>query len=107
MIIDLFSRIGHGIASENFIKFILGRMLLKNENISVMYGINGERDIEEKILEHLAGHEHSRPVRIGNAAYKQRQNDVYGELIEAIYSYFILNCGEEKHFSEELWTVVR
>lgn len=107
MIIDLFARIGHVIASENFIKFILGRMLLKNENISVMYGINGERDIEERVLDHLDGYEGSRPVRIGNAAYRQQQNDVYGELIEAIYSYFIINARSQKNFDEELWTVVR
>ena len=107
MIIDLFARIGHIIASENFIKFILGRMLLKKENISVMYGINGERDIEEQVLKHLKGHEGSGPVRIGNAAYQQRQNDVYGELIEAIYSYFIINARNQKNFDEELWTVVR
>jgi GH15 family glucan-1,4-alpha-glucosidase len=107
MIIDLFSRIGHVIASENFIKFILGRMLLKSENISVMYGINGERDIKEKVLEHLNGYEGSRPVRVGNAAYQQRQSDVYGELIEAIYSYFVINEEHKEKFNEELWTVVR
>jgi GH15 family glucan-1,4-alpha-glucosidase len=107
MIIDLFARIGHIIASENFIKFILSRMLLKNENISVMYGINGERDIEEHILGHLKGHENSSPVRIGNAAYKQQQNDVYGELIEAIYSFYIINANNRMNFDEELWTVVR
>lgn len=107
MIIDLFARIGHVIASENFIKFILGRMLLKSENISVMYGINGERDIKEQVLEHLGGYEGSTPVRIGNAAYQQRQNDVYGELIEAIYSYFVINTGSKEKINEELWTVVR
>ena len=107
MIIDLFARIGHVIASENFMKFILGRMLLKNENISVMYGINGERDIEEHVLSHLSGYQGSKPVRIGNAAYRQQQNDVYGELIEAIYSYFIINARSQSNFDEELWTVVR
>lgn len=107
MIIDLFARIGHVIASENFMKFILGRMLLKKENISVMYGINGERNIDESALSHLQGHEGSTPVRIGNAAYQQKQNDVYGELIEAIYSYFIINAKNKKIFDEELWTVVR
>ncbi|HPS20684.1 MAG TPA: glycoside hydrolase family 15 protein [Candidatus Omnitrophota bacterium] len=107
MIIDLFSRIGHVIAAENFIKFILGRMLLKKENIAVMYGINGEKNICETTLDHLEGYDLSRPVRIGNAAYTQKQNDVYGELIEAIYSYFVINEKNHKSFNEELWTVVR
>lgn len=107
MIVDLYSRMGHVHSSERFIKFILGRMLLKNENIAVMYGINGERELDEKVLRHLSGHRGSAPVRIGNAAYQQKQNDVYGELIEAIYSYYIANPFHQKDFDEELWTVVR
>jgi len=107
MIIDLYARLGHVHSAERFIQFILGRMLVKNENIGVMYGINGERLINEKILGHLDGFQGSRPVRIGNAAYRQRQNDVYGELIEAFYAYYIANPGHQKDLDEELWTVVR
>ncbi|MFH0754775.1 MAG: glycoside hydrolase family 15 protein [Candidatus Omnitrophota bacterium] len=107
MIIDLYARMGHLHSAERYIEFILERMLVKNENIAVMYGINGERVLDEKILEHLDGFEGSRPVRIGNAAYLQRQNDVYGELIEAIYAYYIANPRHQKNLNEELWTVVR
>ncbi|MBF0388015.1 MAG: glycoside hydrolase family 15 protein [Candidatus Omnitrophica bacterium] len=107
MIIDLYARMGHVHSAERFIQFILGRMLVKNENIAVMYGINGERVMDERTLKHLAGYQGSKPVRIGNAAYQQKQNDVYGELIEALYSYFITNPNHQKDFDEELWTVVR
>jgi GH15 family glucan-1,4-alpha-glucosidase len=107
MIIDLYARMGHTHSAERYIRFILERMLVKNENIAVMYGINGERSINERILGHLDGYQGSRPVRIGNAAYRQRQNDVYGELIEAVYSYFVANPRHQKDFDEELWTVVR
>ncbi len=107
MIIDLYARMGHLHSAERYIQFILERMLVKNENIGVMYGINGERLINERILGHLDGFEGSRPVRVGNAAYRQRQNDVYGELIEAIYAYYIANPRHEKDVDEELWTVVR
>jgi GH15 family glucan-1,4-alpha-glucosidase len=107
MIIDLYARMGHVHSAERFIQFILERMLVKNENIGVMYGINGERLINEKILGHLNGFKGSTPVRIGNAAYRQRQNDVYGELIEAFYSYYIANPSDQKDLDEELWTVVR
>ena len=42
-----------------------------------MYGINGEKKLEEKKLTHLSGYLNSKPVRIGNAAYIQKQNDIY------------------------------
>jgi GH15 family glucan-1,4-alpha-glucosidase len=107
MIIDLYARMGHVHSSARYIQFILERMLVKNETIGVMYGINGERLIDERILGHLDGHLGSRPVRIGNAAYRQRQNDVYGELIEAVYSYYVANPRHPRDFDEELWTAVR
>jgi GH15 family glucan-1,4-alpha-glucosidase len=55
------------------------------EDIQIMYGLGGERRLDEYELPHLAGYEGSRPVRIGNAAAGQLQLDVYGELAEAIY----------------------
>ena len=49
-----------------------------------MYGIHYERNIEETELKHLKGFMGSRPVRIGNAAYYQKQNDIYGYLMNVI-----------------------
>ena len=54
--------------------------------LQVMYGIRGERRLSEYELPWLAGFAGSRPVRIGNAAHRQRQMDVYGEVIDAFYS---------------------
>ncbi|CAN5903877.1 glycoside hydrolase family 15 protein [soil metagenome] len=51
----------------------------------IMYGLAGERSLYEHELEHLAGYEGSRPVRIGNAAHGQLQLDVYGEVMDAFY----------------------
>ena len=48
-----------------------------------MFGIGGERDLSERELPHLAGWRDSRPVRVGNGAWNQRQLDVYGELLGA------------------------
>src|ERR1700751_5782940 len=48
-----------------------------------MFGAGGERDLTERTLDHLAGWRESRPVRIGNGAWSQRQLDVYGELLSA------------------------
>ena len=55
------------------------------EDIQIMYGLGGERRLDEYELPHLKGYEGSAPVRIGNAASGQLQLDVYGEVIDAIY----------------------
>ncbi len=107
MIIELFSRLGHLNASSRYMNFILDRMLSKHGDISVMYSIHGEKVLEEKIVPSLAGYKDSRPVRIGNAAYKQTQNDLYGELVDSIYTYFVINHKSGFQFDQELWTVVR
>jgi GH15 family glucan-1,4-alpha-glucosidase len=61
---------------------------LKNgQTLQPMYGINGEHELTEYTLDHLSGYRDSRPVRIGNAAYKQNQLDIYGELMDSIYIY--------------------
>jgi len=51
--------------------------------LQIMFGIGGEHDLSERNLEHLAGWRASRPVRVGNGAWTQRQLDVYGELLAA------------------------
>ena len=53
--------------------------------LQIMFGIGGERDLTERELPQLEGWRHSTPVRVGNAAWKQRQLDVYGELLNAVY----------------------
>jgi GH15 family glucan-1,4-alpha-glucosidase len=53
--------------------------------INIMYGIRGERRLPELELDWLDGYENSKPVRAGNAAYKQRQLDIYGELMDTLY----------------------
>ncbi|MEU2466683.1 glycoside hydrolase family 15 protein [Streptomyces sp. NPDC012486] len=55
------------------------------ENLQIMYGITGERDLRERELPWLPGYEESAPVRVGNGAADQLQLDVYGELIETLY----------------------
>ena len=55
------------------------------EDLQIMYGVAGERRLDEYELDWLPGYEGSAPVRVGNAASGQRQLDVYGELVDAIY----------------------
>ncbi|HTS21016.1 MAG TPA: glycoside hydrolase family 15 protein [Casimicrobiaceae bacterium] len=55
------------------------------EQLQIMYGLAGERRLDEWILEWLPGHARSRPVRVGNAAARQFQLDIYGEVIDALH----------------------
>jgi GH15 family glucan-1,4-alpha-glucosidase len=57
--------------------------LQRGRDLQIMFGIGGERDLTERELPHLAGWRGSRPVRVGNGAWTQRQLDVYGELLGA------------------------
>jgi GH15 family glucan-1,4-alpha-glucosidase len=53
--------------------------------LQIMYGVGHERELTEETLDHLGGYGGARPVRIGNGAYDQRQNDVWGSLLDSIY----------------------
>ena len=66
-----------------------------------MYGIGGEKELTESTLDHLGGYVGSQPVRIGNAAYSQHQNDVYGALLDSIYIHSRALGG----VSDELWAI--
>jgi GH15 family glucan-1,4-alpha-glucosidase len=57
------------------------------EDLQIMYGVGGERLLPEVELDHLEGYRGSRPVRIGNGAYRQSQLDVYGELLDSVWVY--------------------
>ena len=57
----------------------------RGSDLQIMFGIRGERDLTERELPHLAGWRGSAPVRVGNGAWTQRQVDVYGELLAAVY----------------------
>jgi GH15 family glucan-1,4-alpha-glucosidase len=54
------------------------------EDLQIMYGVDGSRQLPERLLDHLPGYEGSRPVRVGNAAVDQRQTDVLGEVMLAL-----------------------
>jgi GH15 family glucan-1,4-alpha-glucosidase len=61
---------------------------IKGQNrLGIMYSIDGGKQLEEKILDHLEGYKQSSPVRIGNNAYSQLQLDIYGELMDSVYLY--------------------
>jgi len=58
---------------------------VRNEHVQIMYGVEGERDLTERVLEHLGGYRGSAPVRVGNGAWQQDQLDVFGEVLDAAH----------------------
>jgi GH15 family glucan-1,4-alpha-glucosidase len=52
--------------------------------LQIMYGIGGERDLTESTLDHLSGYNNAKPVRVGNGAWNQHQNDVWGMLLDGV-----------------------
>jgi GH15 family glucan-1,4-alpha-glucosidase len=71
--------------------------------LQVMYRVGGEREIEEEALPHLSGYEGAFPVRVGNAAYQQRQHDVWGAVLDSVY----LHARSREQLPESLWPVLK
>lgn len=80
-------RLGFVDEAEAFIDWLKGRLSDDAERgpLQVMYGTDGRQKLDEINLDNLSGYENSSPVRIGNAAYKQLQLDIYGEMMDSIY----------------------
>jgi alpha,alpha-trehalase len=72
------------------------------EKLQVMYGLDGERRLDEAVLDHLEGYERARPVRIGNAAYEQEQHDVWGALVDSVY----LHTRSRDSLSDRVWKIL-
>ena len=106
MSIETLSKMGHKYTACRFLTFIKRCLRSKGDSFQIMYGINGERKLTEEILPHLAGYEGSLPVRVGNAAYDQKQNDIFGYLMNII-DYYFLNFPGTVGEKEEMWEVVR
>jgi GH15 family glucan-1,4-alpha-glucosidase len=81
-----FFALGHPAEALNFVNFthrIAARTAGAPFDMQIMYGLRGETSLPETVLDHLEGYQQSAPVRIGNAASRQRQLDIYGELLNA------------------------
>ena len=82
-----FIRLGFVEEARSFTHWIRDRMHEDAQHgpLQVMYHPDGRKELDEIILDSLSGYKNSRPVRIGNAAYKQLQLDIYGEFMDAVY----------------------
>jgi GH15 family glucan-1,4-alpha-glucosidase len=65
-------------------------------------GVDGRRDLDEQTLDHLSGYENSKPVRVGNAAIKNEQHDVWGAMLDAAY----LHTKSRHTLPERIWPIV-
>ena len=69
--------------ADEFMQFVADVEPNDDGSLQIMYGIDGRRDLTESTLDHLSGYAGARPVRIGNGAFDQRQNDVYGAVLDS------------------------
>ncbi len=106
MSVDTMLKMGHYNTVKRFLVYIKGILKTKSDLFQIMYDIKGQRELIEIDLPHLAGYENSKPVRIGNAAFSQRQNDVFGYVLNVIYQYYKFFPGTLDEI-EDLWEIVR
>ncbi|MGH9076794.1 MAG: glycoside hydrolase family 15 protein [Acidimicrobiales bacterium] len=71
-------------------------------DLQVMYGVGGEPELEEEVLDHLSGYDGARPVRIGNGAFSQRQHDVWGAVLDSAW----LHAKSRDHMRESVWPLL-
>ncbi len=88
--------------ADDFIQYVADMERNEDGSLQIMYGIGGQKDLTERTLEHLKGYEGARPVRVGNGAFNQRQNDVFGAVLDSVY----LHSKRRDHIPERLWPVL-
>ena len=106
MVIKVVSELGHENVARRFLNFIVDLIPDKDEKLQIMYGINKEKNLTEETLDHLSGYKGSKPVRVGNAAYKQKQHDIYGILMDVIHQQLVKFRTDIENV-EELWTITK
>jgi GH15 family glucan-1,4-alpha-glucosidase len=89
--------------ADEFMQFVADLEANDDGGMQIMYGIDGRRDLTESTLDHLSGYGNARPVRIGNGAYDQRQNDVFGAVLDAI----LLHSRRSERLPRRLWPIVK
>jgi len=92
------STLGFDREANGFFNFIADQLEGEKE-LQVVYGVGGETRLPETTLDHLSGYEGARPVRVGNEAYRQRQHDVWGVLLDSVALH--LRSGE--HLTGVTW----
>jgi alpha,alpha-trehalase len=87
--------------ANDFFCFIID-LAERSDDLQIMYGVDGEKDLTEETLDHLSGYVGSRPVRIGNGAFEQKQHDVWGAILDAVY----IHTANRDGLNDQLWPIL-
>ena len=88
--------------ADEFMQFVADVEATEDGSLQIMYGIDGRRDLTEQTRDDLTGYAGARPVRIGNGAFDQRQNDVFGAVLDSI----LLHTRRSERLPRRLWPIV-
>jgi len=94
--------LGFDYEANDFFNFMADACGRGEKPLQIMYGIGGETKLEERTLDHLDGYEGARPVRVGNAAYKQAQHDVWGAALDSVY----IHTKSRDYLPDQLWPML-
>jgi alpha,alpha-trehalase len=89
--------------ADEFMQFIADLECNEDGALQIMYGIDGRRDLTETLREDLSGYAGAAPVRIGNGAFDQRQNDVFGAALDSV----LLHTRRSQRLPRRLWPLVK
>jgi GH15 family glucan-1,4-alpha-glucosidase len=89
--------------ADEFMQFVADLEPNEDGALQIMYGIDGRRDLIETTRDDLSGYAGARPVRVGNGAFDQRQNDVYGAVLDSI----LLHTRRSQRLPRRLWPIVQ
>ncbi len=89
--------------ADEFMQFVADVEPNEDGALQIMYGIDGRRDLTESTRDDLSGYAGAKPVRIGNGAFDQRQNDVYGAVLDSI----LLHTHRSQRLPRRLWPIVQ
>ncbi|MBV8178219.1 MAG: glycoside hydrolase family 15 protein [Mycobacterium sp.] len=89
--------------ADEFVQYIADLERNEDGGLQIMYGIDGRRDLAETALDELSGYAGARPVRVGNGAFNQHQNDVYGAALDSV----LLHTRRSQRLPQRLWPLVQ
>ncbi len=89
--------------ADEFMQFVADLEPNEDGSLQIMYGIDGRRDLTESTRDDLSGYAGARPVRIGNGAFDQRQNDVFGAVLDS----FLVHTRKSQRLPRRLWPIVQ